>query len=96
MPHELLNGLLLDMNAEFQSFPTNPLSHQSQFSFAITLINAIVSTATLGLYEVAFDLRFQYRHLAECAGIPAAVKWADASPYRALVFRLACRTLMRP
>jgi hypothetical protein len=32
-----------------------------RFSFAISLINAIVSAATLGLCEEAFDLRFQYR-----------------------------------
>jgi hypothetical protein len=32
-----------------------------RFSFAISLINAIVSAATLGLCEEAFDLRFQSR-----------------------------------
>jgi hypothetical protein len=26
MPHVLLNGSLADTNAEFQEFPTNPLS----------------------------------------------------------------------
>jgi hypothetical protein len=32
-----------------------------RFSVAITLINVMVSAATLGLCEEAFDLRFQYR-----------------------------------
>jgi hypothetical protein len=32
-----------------------------RFSFAISLINAMVSAATLGLCEEASDLRFQYR-----------------------------------
>jgi len=45
----------------FNNSPRILSAPQSRFSFAISLINAIVSAATLGLCEEAFDLRFQYR-----------------------------------
>ena len=49
LSHILLDGSLADTNAQFQEFPSNTLGTPESIFFAISLINAMVSVATLGL-----------------------------------------------
>jgi hypothetical protein len=57
----------------FNNSPRILSAPQSRLSFAISLIKAIVSAATFGLWEETLDRRFQYRRKSSLCQPPQGV-----------------------
>ena len=57
----------------FSSSPRIRSAPHSRLSFAISLIKAMVSAASFGLWEETFDLRFQYRRNSSRCQPPQSV-----------------------